>query len=169
MRVTSLTSVQIRSGDAAMWTVTESCTEQPYGHFGHAEAMTQLIGFHHVALTTNDLDSSVDWYISVLGFEEVFREDNENSRACILRFPGGGFGIGLVEHTPPNPDPFDPRRRGLDHVAFTVESLEEIEQWAVRLTEAGVTHSGVIPIPPGAILNFKDPAGVALALFWDRV
>jgi hypothetical protein len=29
--------------------------------------------------------------------------------------------------------------------------------------------SNVIEIAPGAILNFKDPDGIALALFWDRV
>ena len=29
-------------------------------------------------------------------------------------------------------------------------------------------HSGAVEVPPGAILNFEDPDGIALALFWDR-
>ena len=37
-----------------------------------------------------------------------------------------------------------------------------------RLAARGVDHSGVIDVPPGAILNFKDPDGIGLALFWDR-
>ena len=65
-------------------------------------------------------------------------------------------------------DRFDPQHRGLDHLAFTVGSEEELARWAERLDGAGVEHSGVLEIPPGAILNFKDIDGIALALFWDR-
>lgn len=31
----------------------------------------------------------------------------------------------------------------------------------------GVGHGGVVELPIGAILNFEDPDGIALALFWD--
>ena len=47
-------------------------------------------------------------------------------------------------------------------------SQEALEGWAVRLTEHAVEHSGVIAVPPGAVLNLKDPDGIAIALFWDR-
>jgi glyoxylase I family protein len=50
-------------------------------------------------------------------------------------------------------------------MAFTVASRKELEHWATELTLAGVEHSGIVEIPPGAILNFKDPNGIALALF----
>ena len=45
---------------------------------------------------------------------------------------------------------------------------EELDEWAARFDAEGVTHSGAIDVPTGAILNFKDPDGIALALFWDR-
>jgi glyoxylase I family protein len=130
--------------------------------------MTDLVGIHHVALTVSDLDHSVEWYVTRLGFEELFREDGEDRKACVMRVRGGGFSVGLVEHTPAPQDPFDPRRRGLDHLAFTVGSRDELEQWAADLRTAGVEHSGLIDIPVGAILNLKDPDGIALALFWER-
>jgi glyoxylase I family protein len=130
--------------------------------------MGHVVGIHHVALTVSDLDQSTAWYVTRLGFEELFREDGVDRKACVMQYPGGGFSVGLVEHTPAPPDPFDPRRRGLDHLAFTVASRDELEQWATNLTTAGVEHSGVIDIPAGAILNLKDPDGIALALFWDQ-
>ena len=130
--------------------------------------MVELGGFHHVALTVRDLEVSASWYRDLLGFEELFREDGPGRRACVMRFAGGGYSVGLVEHPTSRSDAFDPSRPGLDHLAFSVGRRDELDSWAVRLTEAGVDHSGVAEIPPGAILNFKDPDGVALALFWDR-
>jgi hypothetical protein len=43
-----------------------------------------------------------------------------------------------------------------------------VRQRRLRRDDEGIEHSGVIEIPPGAILNFRDPDGVALALFWER-
>ena len=130
--------------------------------------MAKIVGIHHVALSVSDRDRSADWYATVLGFEELFREDGEERRASVLRFADGGYSVGVVEHLPASEGAFDPRRHGLDHVAFTVASLEDLHRWAEQLTAAGIEHSGVIAIPPGAILNFKDPDGIGLALFWDR-
>jgi glyoxylase I family protein len=130
--------------------------------------MEALTALHHVAITVADRDASARWYAEVLGFEEVFREDQPERRACVMRFATGGYSVGLVEHVPGDSAPFDARRRGLDHLAFTVPSRLALDAWAARLTECGVDHSGAIDIPVGAILNFRDPNGIALALFWDR-
>lgn len=130
--------------------------------------MADLNGFHHVALTIRDLDTSLGWYTDVLGFELLFREEGDDRRAAVLKFRSGAFGVGLVEHRPTDDECFDARRPGLDHVAFSVGSQRELDQWAARLTQSGVDHSGAIDVPPGAILNFKDPDGIALSLFWDR-
>jgi glyoxylase I family protein len=130
--------------------------------------MTPLRGFHHVALTVSDLDSSTEWYGRVLGMEALFREEADARRACVMCFPGGAYSVGLVEHQPSDHAPFDPHHRGLDHFAFTVDDRDGLDQWAQRLDELTVPHSGVIDVPPrGAILNFKDPDGIALALFWE--
>jgi len=127
-----------------------------------------LAGFHHLALTVTDLNASIEWYAAVLGFDELFREDGEHRKACVMRFPGGGQQLGLVQFLPLDDGGFDPRRIGLDHLALAVATRAELDAWAERLTTAGVQHSGAIEVPPGVILNFKDPDGIALALFWDR-
>ena len=129
--------------------------------------MTALTGFHHVSLTVSDLDVSVEWYEQVLGLHVLFREEAETRRAAVMAFADGSYAVGLTAHEG-DPSRFDPTRIGLDHLAVTVASEESLAEWADRLTAHGVDHSGAIPIPPGAILNFKDPDGIALALFWDR-
>ena len=130
--------------------------------------MAPLRGFHHVALTVSDLDASIAWYESVLGLTTRFREPGDERRAAVLQFEDGRFAVGLVEFADSRDLPFDPHRQGLDHLAFSVDRLEDLHDWADRLGAAGVSHSGVVEIPPGAILNLKDPDGLALALFWDR-
>jgi glyoxylase I family protein len=131
--------------------------------------MSDLVGFHHVAITVRDCDASADWYANVLGFQEMFRESSETRKGCVMQFPGGAFGVGLVEHTATSgDDAFAPTRLGLDHVGFKVGSRDALDDFAARLEAAGVAHSGVIESPRGAILNFKDPDNIALACFWDR-
>ncbi|QGG94436.1 VOC family protein [Actinomarinicola tropica] len=132
--------------------------------------MRDLDAFHHVALTVHDRDLCAEWYARVLGFEEVFREEGDERRACVMRFAGGGFSVGLVEFGPAggtSTDRFDPHRTGLDHLALACASREDLDEWDGHLRAQGVETSGVIDIPVGAILNFTDPSGIALAIFWD--
>lgn len=135
---------------------------------GHAERMDELAAFHHVSLTVANLDVSVEWYQRVLRFEEWFREEHDDRRACVMGFAEGGCSVGLVQHRGDPEGGFAPTRIGLDHLAFAVSTLGGIHEWATRLDDLAVTHSGVIEIAPGAILNLKDPDGIALSLFWDR-
>ena len=129
--------------------------------------MPEVTGLHHVSLSVSDRDRSAAWYSEVLGFVELFREDGDTRRAAVMRFPGGGYSVGLTEHLPVDEAGFDPRHRGLDHVAFTVADRRALDEWAQRPDELAVEHSGVVDIPVGAILNLRDPDGIALALFWD--
>lgn len=129
--------------------------------------MGSVSGLHHAALSVSDLDVSTTWYCEVLGLHVAFREEGDERRASVLRFGDGRVAVGLTEHGEHH-GPFDPAHIGLDHVAFSVMTLDDLHEWAAHLAAIGVDSSGVLDIPPGAILNFKDPDGIALALFWDR-
>jgi catechol 2,3-dioxygenase-like lactoylglutathione lyase family enzyme len=85
----------------------------------------------------------------------------------VMRFPGLRQTLGLVEHTGAG-EGFKPQNLGLDHLAFSVGSMEELGAWSHRLDERGVTHSEPIETPFGGMLNFEDPDGIALSLFWER-
>lgn len=130
--------------------------------------LADLVGLHHAALTVTDVERSARWYHDVLGMEEVFSEEGETRRAVIMRIPGAGAVFGVVQHIGAEQPAFDPRRNGLDHLAFTLAHRADMEAWAARLSEHGVAYDGPFDVPPGAILNFKDPDGIALSLFWDR-
>lgn len=127
--------------------------------------VADLRALHHVALSVRDLDRSLAFYSEVLGFELLFREEADDRAAAVLRFRGGGMSVGLVQFRPAEDAAFDPHRIGLDHLAFDVPDRGELEGWAERLAAADVEHSGIIDIPVGHILNFRDPDGIALAMF----
>ncbi len=130
--------------------------------------MAALAGLHHVALSVKNLDASIHWYADLFGFEETFRQESETRRVVVLAFPGLRQTLGMVEHVGAG-ESFDPTNIGLDTLAFSVNSGEELESWAYRFDERGVTHSGPLETPFGGMLNFTDPDGIALALFWERL
>lgn len=130
--------------------------------------MATLKGIHHVALSVKDLDASIAWYTDILGLSVEFRDDQgEERHMAVLRIPGTGQQVGLVQHLSGGA-PFDPTSLGLDTAAFAVASGEELDEWAALLNARGVVNGGVLPAPFGGMLNFKDPDGIALALFWDQ-
>lgn len=122
----------------------------------------------HVALTVRDLDRSTAWYRDVFDLAEIRNETSDHRRAVVLSSPDGQVQIGLVQHLPTSDEPFDPTTTGLDHMAWAVPSLEELERWQQRFRERDVVHSPLVDLGHVAIINFKDPDGIALALFWDR-
>jgi catechol 2,3-dioxygenase-like lactoylglutathione lyase family enzyme len=128
----------------------------------------QLEALGYAALTVRDRDRSVGWYSMVLGFVEVSRQDGDARRSSVMRFGSGGFSVGLVERQTTGDLVSDRTMPGLDHLAFAVGSREDLVAWDTRLSEAGVAHSAVTDIPPGAILYLADPDGITLALFWQR-
>ena len=80
----------------------------------------------------------------------------------IYQFGGGLLGLRPVA---PEGDRHDEDRVGLDHVSFTVPSLADLQDATRVLDELGVPHGGVKDIGAGAIVEFRDPDGVALELY----
>lgn len=129
-----------------------------------------LAGIQHVGLTVTDVDASVQWYQRVLGlqrqFDEPHHRSDEGGYAVVLGTPDMSLNVGLDHHPANGAEPFDPTRTGLDHVCFSVSSMDDLDGWAAHLDNEGVDHSGVNAMDglPVSLLTFHDPDGIQLEL-----
>lgn len=129
-------------------------------------------GFAHVRLTVTDIVRSREFYESVFGWDVAFEvpDDADQQTREQLGFLFGGviysFGGGLFGLRPvaPSSDQFSEDRVGLDHVSFSVASLDALKSAAATLDELGVAHEDIKDLGQMAILEFRDPDGVALEL-----
>lgn len=126
--------------------------------------MATVTGAHHVALTVTDVERSVQWYQQLLGMQVVAQGDDDTVHFRVLAHPSGLI-IGLREYPGKDGGTFDEFRTGLDHVAFTVSSRDELDACAAELTERGVPFSPVAETPIGTVIAFRDPDNIQLE-FW---
>ena len=128
--------------------------------------MSEFPPVTHVALTVRDLAVSVPWYEQLLGAEPVLDEDTDPDMHHTVYLVGGGMLLGLHQHRTAAPvGEFNEYRVGLDHVAFGCADRAELEKWANRLDELGVTHGGIKDANYGSGVSFRDPDGIALEFF----
>ena len=127
--------------------------------------------FAHVRLTVTDIERSRAFYDDVFGLPVAFElpaDADEQTREQLAFLYGGviySLGDSLLGLRPAGSEGFDEDRTGLDHVSFAVDSRADLDAAAAMLDERGVPHAGVKDIGVGAILEFRDPDGIALELF----
>jgi glyoxylase I family protein len=131
-------------------------------------------GYSHVRLTVTDIARSRTFYESVFGFAVAYEappDDADDATKQALGFLYGGviyaFGEGSLLGLRPvatGDDAFDEDRVGLDHLAFRLGSRGELDAAAEALDALGVAHEPVKDLGVLAILEFRDPDGVALEL-----
>ena len=143
--------------------------------------MPEFTGVSHVELTVRDADRSASWYEQVLGMRRVadHAEDEHPTpgvlaRVVNLRHRTSGLSIGLIRHKSGTDEAFSELRVGLDHLALSVASREELEKWVEHLDGCGVTHSGIsehLVSDTGdhrwavSVLVLRDPDNIQLELF----
>jgi len=118
--------------------------------------------FAHFVLRVHDLQRSIDWYATMLGMEVVHRNDavafmtydEEHHRIALVKTP--------VESEAP------PGAAGLDHVAYTFESLGDLLGSYRRLKEEGILPVWSINHGPTTSLYYADPDGCRVELQVDN-
>ncbi|MEM7098719.1 MAG: VOC family protein [Pseudomonadota bacterium] len=107
----------------------------------------------HYVLRAANLHRSIDWYSAVLEMHVVYR----NEHLCFLTYDDEHHRLALaqtpVADLPPRGSP------GLDHVAYTLESLEELLATYRRLKGLDILPAWPINHGLTTSLYYEDPDG----------
>ena len=125
---------------------------------------------HHVALVTNDMEATVEFYRDVLGSEIAMahRQGEHNVRHYFITVaPNTVFAFfefrdaEMPEYLPPT----KPKSgRSLDHISFFLESRDDLDAWKSKLEGHGIEYSSMeVPGMVSAIF-FSDPNNIVIEL-----
>src|SRR4051812_36904268 len=130
---------------------------------------TMLVRIHHLGLTVTSAEASAAWYVRVLGFRRGgdYVSPDSSLRKVFLDHERLGVRLGLCEHARSSGGSFDETRPGLDHLAFAVESVDELGEWEERLRAAKATYTPATSantIDGAHVLVFRDLDNIQLEL-----
>jgi catechol 2,3-dioxygenase-like lactoylglutathione lyase family enzyme len=120
----------------------------------------------HIGLNVSRLDRSIAFYRAVFGFD-LIRQSDGTGRAYAFLGRDGAVVLTLWQQSD---GAFATDRPGLHHLAFRVESLDEVRaaESRVRAQGARLHHDGIVAHAEGADsggLFFEDPDGIRLEIF----
>jgi len=112
-------------------------------------------GIHHIGLRSIDFNVTKNFYRDIIGFPQVVDTPD------LIIFAVGSVFIAFKKADPRDRkySAFSPFEVGLDHIAMTCETEEELHRFAKGLADAGVENTGV-KLDPGLkklYIAFKDP------------
>lgn len=119
---------------------------------------------NHAVLFVSDLDRSLDFYRSVLGFTVVSREERMNAAFLKASRSGNHHDLGLFGLGPGAP----PRQRGtvgLYHLAWQVPTIDDLAEAREKLLSAGALH-GESSHGATKSLYGVDPDGNEFEVMW---
>jgi catechol 2,3-dioxygenase-like lactoylglutathione lyase family enzyme len=115
----------------------------------------------HVAINTNDMEATLQFYCGVLGMRLVRTARTPDGRRHYTIEIGGGSAFAVFDAAEPA---MTGERQHLNHLALPVDTLEEFDATYQRLNEHGVTVTGVIDRAYGKTFYFHDPNGIRLQI-----
>jgi len=124
---------------------------------------TNIKRLNHAVLWVNDVARSAEFYQNVLGFKEVERMGDA---ACFMRGAASDNHHDLAVMRASGPQPVQPGATGLYHLAWQVETIDELVEAAVLLSEAG-SLVGMSDHGVSKSLYARDPDGIEFELMWQ--
>jgi catechol 2,3-dioxygenase-like lactoylglutathione lyase family enzyme len=127
-----------------------------------------IFRLNHAVLFVRDLDESVRFYGDVLGFRRVDMTPDGFAGAAFLQAPGStnDHDLGLFEIGPAaGPSLAGRSTVGLYHLAWELDTLDELEATAARLAAAGALV-GSSDHGTTKSLYGRDPSGLEFEIVW---
>lgn len=129
--------------------------------------MLSLKKVHHIAIICSDYQRSKAFYTEVLGFSivrEVYRAERQSYKLDLAL--NGEYLIELFSFPEPPPRPSGPEARGLRHLAFAVDALDDAVK---ELKNSGVEAEAIRTdeFTGKRFLFFPDPDGLPIELYED--
>src|SRR5689334_1089764 len=127
-----------------------------------------IFRLNHAVLFVRDLDESVRFYGDVLGFRRVDMTPDGFAGAAFLQAPGStnDHDLGLFELGPSaGPSAAGRSTVGLYHLAWELDTLDELEATAQRLAAAGALV-GSSDHGTTKSLYGRDPSGLEFEIVW---
>ncbi|MBP3950370.1 ring-cleaving dioxygenase [Bacillus suaedae] len=129
-----------------------------------------VIGLGPVTLTVPDAELTANVLTNVMGFRETRTYSSPSLEQPPIRvFETGEGGTGAEVHLEERVDlPRErPGRGSVHHVAFRVESEEELRKWVEYLKELRMPNSGFVERYYFRSLYFREPNGILFELATD--
>lgn len=127
----------------------------------------ELNHIHHVAIIASDYEKSKDFYTNILGLE-IIRENYRKKRDSYkLDLKIGESEIELFSFPNPPKRPTTPEARGLRHLCFSVNDIEQVVE---ELSKKNVETEAIrIDEFTGALYTFfQDPDGLPIELYMTK-
>lgn len=123
--------------------------------------MIKAHGLAHATLTVSNIQTTKGFYETL--FATILDMDNESSFSLVKV----GIPVWFVQWKKQHPnDRFDETRIGLDHIAFHLDTLEELEKYILRLKEMGVPTAGLQRFASKyPYVCFRDPDNIQTEFF----
>ena len=117
----------------------------------------KLSKIHHIAIIGTDYNKTTDFYINKLKFEKISEYNRPGKNDILLNVKKGDIvlEIFIKKDAPLRPPMPSPEYTGLRHLAFKVDSVEDIIEEFDRLD---IVHEG---------LRYDDYDGKKMAFFFD--
>ncbi len=115
-------------------------------------------GIHHIGLRSMDFNVTKNFYCDIIGFPLVVDKPD------LIIFAAGSVFIAFKKADPRDQkySSFSPFEVGLDHIAMTCESEDELQRFAKGLADASIENTGVKmdEALQKRYVAFKDPDGI---------
>ena len=117
----------------------------------------KLSKIHHIAIIGTDYSKTTDFYINKLKFEKISEYNRPEKNDILLNVKKGDIvlEIFIKKDAPLRPPMPSPEYTGLRHLAFRVDSVEDILE---EFDKLDIVHEG---------LRYDDYDGKKMAFFFD--